>query len=177
MNNFKRIIATICSGVIVGLIIFTITSHITTSKIECDYPYYTSLKKAVKASNLIVEGIIISDNGSSLIDAGAGEMKYHTYNFQVTECIKGNKIEEEIITIKILETTDNNIDDLLEEGKEYICFLQSYENGIPASLINTYQSTLLINGNDLVVSYDEKAIVEKSFDKNIINYLHISVIL
>lgn len=167
MNKLvKQIIATACSGFIVGLVFFGVKSNNTTNT-SCDYPGFASLKEMTDASNLIVNGIIVSDNGISLIDAGAGEMKYRTYDLKVTKCIKGNAVQDESIPIKILETTTDNIDNLLEAGKEYICFLETYYNGIPASLINMEQSTIHVKDNDLIVSDAEKNIIQKSLDKSL----------
>ena len=177
MNTFtKKIIATLCCGVIIGTVVIVLKNNDTAAKnndtaavipittISSDYRYYKSLKEMTDSSNLVVYGVIIHDNGISLIDAGASEMPYRTYDFKVKRGIKGKAVEDDVISFKVLETTES-IDSSLVEDNEYICFLQTYDNGILASLINIEQSTILINGDDLLVTEPQKDIIEGVLDK------------
>ena len=133
--------------------------------ITCDYAGYNSFEELTDASDLIVHGIIENDNGISLIDAGAGDMDYNTYDIKVTECLKGEAIEGEIIPLKVLISADK-VNVALNEGGEYILFMETYNNGLSASLLNMDQASIGINGNDIIVSDSDKKIIDKSFNRN-----------
>lgn len=168
IKPIQKIIATICSGIIIGFVVFAGQSKTATTDIECDYPNYNSLNEMINTSNLIVDGLVVNDNGISIMDTGAGELKYRIFDFKVSKCIKGNVEQGDTIPIKILDITDNT-DNMLENNSEYICFLKTYDDGIPASLINIDQASLLVTGNDLILSEEEKFIVNNSIGNSIIS--------
>lgn len=170
MNTLiKKLIITVFCGVVVGLVIFGVKNSSNNSiEIACDYPGYNSLEEITNASNLIINGIITSDNGISLIDAGAGEMQYRTYDIKVINCIKGEAIAGDIIPFKILVSADT-MDISLEQNNEYICFMETYDTGVPASLINLDQSVIEVNNDDIVVSESDRIIINKHFSNYLIS--------
>lgn len=160
--NIKKILATVSCAVIVGLALPMIKSN-DEPIISCDYKGFSSLAEMEDSSNLIVDAIVVCDNGSTLIDVGCGDMKYKTYDLKITRCIKGNVEINDVIPLKILETAYDNI--MLEPDKEYIFFMETYDNGIPASLINMDQASISINDNNFTLSSIQRNTIGKDLLK------------
>ncbi|WP_099203629.1 hypothetical protein [Miniphocaeibacter massiliensis] len=128
---------------------------------QFDYEYFNSLEEMKNASNLIIKGSIISDDGIHEIKLTPGEeyeteIKYHLYTIKIDETIETSNYTNKTVQIKIPSSED--IDSKFSIGTNGIFFLETYEN-FPASLINLDQSYLKIEKDKVQLDENTKELL------------------
>ncbi|MDL2311213.1 hypothetical protein LJC13_04480, partial [Peptostreptococcaceae bacterium OttesenSCG-928-C18] len=136
---------------------------------QFDYPSYNSLEEIKNASNLIVKGSILSDDGRKLIKLTPGEeneteMDYNLYTIKIDEILETKGYNGETVQIKIPYSQDSP--ETFTTGTEGIFFLETYE-GFPASLLNLDQAYLEIEDYKVILNEDTEDLIPETKDDEV----------
>lgn len=163
MKTKKKYFISILCGCILGVAAFLLLIHSAKPQVKYDYPFYYNLETLVQASNQIVVGNIIADEGVQILDVGDGDKEYCIYRIKVSETISGNAAAGDEILIRIFKLNDAD-DQPFEVGNDYLCFLWDTDE-YPAVLLNRTQSQIRLNGNDLYMTQDMYTAFEGTVSK------------
>jgi len=157
--------------------------------ISADYPKYDALDNLVDRADTIILGKIVNMRYEELNVAEEHEINdelnnlggeldktkdvYTVYDIEILEEYKGLTTVSDIIKVKQLGGIIDNIEYVLEEydsdlqtQKEYILFLETYEN-LPASLLNPIQASYEVEINKKARTIDSQYLIKSNPDNEI----------
>lgn len=152
MKTKKKYFVSVFWGCFLGVAAFFILINSAKPHVEYDYPFYYNLETLVQASNQIVVGNVIADEGVQILDVGDGDKEYCVYRIKVNETINGNAATGDEILIRIFKLNDAD-DQPFEVGNDYLCFLWDTDE-YPAVLLNRTQSQIRLEGDDMYMTQD-----------------------
>lgn len=173
---------------VIFLLVSSLTGCARKLTIHADYPYYSNINDLTNSANIVISGKVKNVNkGNKLyIDKGPEDknidsnkkdnegMIYTVSEIEVTDVIKGNlKVGDKIKVKQLGGTYDNvtyKVDDMtyLQKGKEYVLFLQTYEDidpNEPYCLLNPVQAYMDID-NDKVKPSPKNNLFKSEYTKD-----------
>jgi hypothetical protein len=166
MKRKSIFIGLVCIVVVIAGFLFFNQNTATTKKvtISADYPKYDSLENLVDKADTIIKGKITgftytelnvaqeNQSDNELLNPGgekdSSTIPYTVYDVEIEKTYKGTVKEKDTIQIKTLGgiigdteyVLEDSSDTGLEEGKQYVLFLETYSDS-PASLLNPAQAS------------------------------------
>lgn len=170
-NRYKFII-TMIIGTSLLLTLFILSQNNNKNTVNpqshADWQYFESLESITIESDVTLLGNVVSvetrDINIDLNNQNAEKFQYNVYKVKVVNPITSTLKDEEVIEVKILSELEANKDKIIEVGKEYIFFLELYDNNIPASLLNLEQANLLIQNNKIIIENDNNILFAEESD-------------
>lgn len=187
---------TLSAIVLLGVLVLNFISSSNTNNISkkvlisADYPKYDNLDNLIDRADTVILGKIVDMRYEELnvaeqpkindeLNNPGGELDetkdvYTVYDVKIVETYKGGMSTNEIIKVKqlggVIGNTEYVLEDYensnLENNREYILFLETYENS-PASLLNPIQASYEVQMNKEGKSIDTQYIIKPNLNNDI----------